>query len=30
MLYEFDLVDTTNDQSIFDGQNWLDVEVEPI
>ena len=27
MLYEFDLVDTTNDQSIFDGQNWLDVEL---
>ena len=27
MLYEFDLIDTTNDQSIFDGQNWLDVEL---
>ena len=27
MLYQFDLVDTTSDQSIFDGQNWLDVEL---
>ena len=27
MLYQFDLIDTTNDQSIFDGQNWLDVEL---
>ena len=27
MLYQFDLIDTINDQSIFDGQNWLDVEL---
>ena len=27
MLYQFDLVDTSNDNSIFDGQNWLDVEL---
>ena len=27
MLYQFDLVDTSTDSSIFDGQNWLDVEL---
>ena len=27
MLYQFDLIDTTNNDSIFDGQNWLDVEL---
>ena len=27
MLYQFDLVDTSTNSSIFDGQNWLDVEL---
>ena len=26
MLYQFDLIDTSDGNSIFDGQNWLDVE----
>ena len=28
MLYQFDLIDTSTNQSIFDGQNWLDVELD--
>ncbi len=27
MLYQFDLTDTADNSSIFDGQNWLDVEL---